>query len=406
MDKKTILKLSVVFALVYFFSTNGMASLPGLTINYLLKDVLQMTASQAAYFGAVTMLAWLVKPLWGIISDVFPIFGYRRKPWLMVTASGGAAVWFWLGLTPTYTVPLLIAAFMLSAMFYAFNDVAVDGLMVETGKPHGLTGRFQSVQWTAVYVASIIVGVAGGFAAEYFSAQTTFAMNGFFPLIVLLAVLFFVNEKRALDKREQVRESLRSLKEALRERKLWMVAFFMFFWTFSPSYGMPFFYFAVNTLKFGKVFLGAAATVGSVGALIGTLLYWKFSPKISTRRVLYVVIALGAITVLADLLYFAPFMLSSFYAPRVYALATALVLGILTGFSGLMVLNIAALICPKYSEGTVFATLTSFWNIGLAASGATGGFLFGLIGLQPLIVVSAAMTALAVFIVPYLELKD
>jgi MFS family permease len=406
MERKTIIKLSVVFALVYFFSTNGMASLPGLTINYLLKDVLKMTASQASYFSAVTMLAWLVKPLWGIISDVFPIFGYRRKPWLMITASGGAAVWFWLGATPSYTVEMLLAAFTLSAMFYAFNDVAVDGLMVETGKPYGLTGKFQAVQWTAVYLASIIVGVTGGLVAEYFSPQTTFTINGLFPLIVLLAIILFISEEKALSKREQVRTSLRALKEAMRERKLWLVAFFMFFWTFSPSYGMPFFYFATNTLKFGKMFLGTSATISSIGSLLGALLYWRYGSKIGARKVLYASIALGAVAALSDLLYFTPFMLNSFYAPRAYALAASFVLGILTGFSGLTVLNIAAIVAPKYSEGTVFAALTSFWNIGLSASAAAGGFLFDLIGLQPLIIVSAATTALAALVVPLLKLDN
>ena len=69
LSKQQILKLSVVFALIYFFSTNGLASLPGITISFLLKDTLLMTATQAAYFGAIITLGWVIKPIWGIISD-------------------------------------------------------------------------------------------------------------------------------------------------------------------------------------------------------------------------------------------------------------------------------------------------------------------------------------------------
>lgn len=405
MDRKTVLKLSVVFALVYFFSTNGLASLPGLTINYLLKDVLKMTASQASYFGAVTMLAWLVKPIWGLISDAFPIFGRRRKPYLILTALGGAGCWFLLGATQVYTVPFLIWIFILSAMFYAFNDVVVDGLMVETGKPHGLTGKFQSVQWAAVYAAQIIVGVTGGMAAAHLSPQTTFTLNAFFPLIVLAAVVLFVKETKALDEREQVRASLRALREAVHERKLWMAALFLFFWTFSPSFGAPFFFFAVDTLKFEKMFFGIVGTIGAVGSLLGALAFQKYGERLRTAKVLYWLIAISAIATLADLIYFTPFMLDSYYAPRAYAVAAGFLLAIMSAVSGLVVLNIAALVCPKYGEGTTFAALASCWNIGLSASAATGGWLFGIIGLEPLIAVSAAMTALAAFLVPLLGLN-
>ncbi|MBI4119778.1 MAG: PucC family protein, partial [Parcubacteria group bacterium] len=147
MDKKTAFRLSVVFGLIYFFSTNGLASLPGIAINFLLKDVLKMTASQSAYFGAVTLLGWVIKPLWGIISDAFPICGYRRKPYLVLTTLSAALIWLYLGRIENYTVAVLLALFTLSSTVYAFNDVVTDGLMVQTGKPHGLTGRFQSVQW-------------------------------------------------------------------------------------------------------------------------------------------------------------------------------------------------------------------------------------------------------------------
>lgn len=62
-SKKRIFQLSAVFALIYFFSPNGLASLPGLTISFLLKDVLKMTAEQASYFGAITIIGWAIKPL-------------------------------------------------------------------------------------------------------------------------------------------------------------------------------------------------------------------------------------------------------------------------------------------------------------------------------------------------------
>ncbi len=201
MDKKTALKLSMTFGLIYFFSTNGMASLPGLAVSYLLKDVLKMTASQAAYFGAVTMLGWVIKPIWGIISDAFPIFGYRRKSYLIITCLIAAGIWFVLGQIQNYTVIFLILAFTASNFAYAFNDVVCDGLMVETGKPNGLVPKFTSWQWGAVYTAEIFTSIAGGWVAVNLKNQTIFTINAIFPLIVLFSVLFLWNAVLLLCKR-------------------------------------------------------------------------------------------------------------------------------------------------------------------------------------------------------------
>lgn len=383
-----------------------MASLPELAVKYLLKDVLHMTASQAAYFGAVTMLGWVMKPVWGIISDAFPVYGYRRKSYLMATAFLSALVWFVLGQTQVYTVMFLIAVFTISSCAYAFNDVACDGLMVETGKPYNLTGTFQSWQWGAVYGAGIITSLAGGWVAEHLKNQTIFMINGVFPLLVLFLVLFLVKEEKHNDHKEQARASFAALKSASREKTLWLVALFLFFWKFSPSVGTPFFYYANDALKFDKMFFGVAGAVGGAAAVVGAMLFPYFSGKIKIKQLIYCSIALGVGTTLFDLIYFAPFILNNLWRARVVYLSSQAIFGFFEVVILLTLLNLSAIICPKYSEGTTFAALMSVWNLGEMGSAVLGGWLFDQIGLQPLIVVSAVFTALAWPLVRFLKLEN
>ena len=383
-----------------------MASLPGLTVSFLLKDVLKMTATAASYFAAVTLVGWAVKPLWGIISDAVPIFGSRRKSYLVFTAVLASIIWFSLGQTENHTVKLLLVLFTVSSAVYAFMDVVCDGLMVETGKPHNLTGRFQSIQWTSVYVASIITGFAGGWAAQNLKPQTVFSINAVFPIIILFSVLLFIKEDKPLKGREQFRKSLAALKEAFGTRTMWLLAFFLFFVAFSPSFGTPFFYYAVDHLKFDKIFFGIVGSVGAASAALGAILYAKFQSKLNTRRLIKLAIIVGIIATLFDLIYFTPFVTDHLERARIIYILSSAVLGIVGSVTFLVVLNAAALACPKYSEGTTFATLMSFWNIGLIGSGILGGFLFSKIGLQPLIFVSAIFTAAAWFVLPRLRFSD
>ncbi len=382
-----------------------MASLPGLTVSFLLKDVLKITATAASYFSAVTILGWAIKPLWGIISDTVPIAGYRRKPYLIITAILAAVIWFSLGQIENYTIKILLVLFTLSSFAYAFMDVIGDGLMVETGKPHNLTGRFQSIQWTAVYTASIITGVAGGWVAEHLKPQIVFSINAIFPLVVLLGVLL-LKETKALEYKEQVKTSLRALKESFSKPTLWLLAFFLFFWTFSPSFGAPFFYYAVDNLKFGKLFFGVVGSIGAAAAALGAVIYGKYQPKFRTRSLVKFAIIIGVIATLFDLVYFTPFITQHLERARMIYILSAAILGVIGSITFLVMLNAAALASPRYSEGTTFALLTSFWNIGLIGSDILGGYLFSKIGLQPLIWISAGFTAAAWLILPYLKFGD
>src|SRR3989338_9131252 len=155
MDNKTFIRFSIVFATVYFFSSNGLGALPNLSLNFLLKEKIKLDPSQLSYFLAVTHLAWIVKPLWGYISDSIPLFGSRRKSYLVLASGCAAAVWACLAMTQNYTVANLLTLVTVSYLAYAFQDVVTDGLMVEVGKPTGLTGRFQAIHWRAVYFSII-----------------------------------------------------------------------------------------------------------------------------------------------------------------------------------------------------------------------------------------------------------
>jgi len=59
----------------------GIASQP---IFFLLKDELHLSAAETAAFLATISIAWGIKPLYGLLSDFFPLFGYRRKSYLLL----------------------------------------------------------------------------------------------------------------------------------------------------------------------------------------------------------------------------------------------------------------------------------------------------------------------------------
>src|SRR5205823_1287831 len=76
-------------------------------------------------------------------------------------------------------------------------DVLTDAMMVENGRPRGLTGAFQSVQWACITVATVLVGLLGGYFAEHRSLQAAFLLAAAFPIVSLLMGVFLVREPRS-----------------------------------------------------------------------------------------------------------------------------------------------------------------------------------------------------------------
>jgi len=405
MKKSGWLPLAIVFGSVYFFSMNGLGALPALALNFLLKDKVGLTPGQMAYFQAVTLIAWVVKPLWGMISDLFPIFGSRRKSYLILTSLFTTAVWLILTFLPGYNAAKLLLLLMtLIDMAYAFQDVVTDGLMVETGQSLNMTGQFQSIQWSAVYIAMIITALAGGWVAELaqkgaLSYRNIFGMTAVFPVLTVLIVLFLVREP---SQSHPERVAQLGLRDIFRHRGLWILSAFLFLWTFSPSFGAPFFYYTVDVLKFSPSFLGILQAVTSAGALLGSVLYGLVFARFPVKQFLWIAVLVGIFATLSYFVYFVPWLIAHALLLKSLALGMNFFLGIASAVIFLALLNLAALTSPQYAGGTVFALLMSFYNLGQMGSSALGGFLFPKIGLQPLILISAAFSLPVLFLIPYL----
>lgn len=395
---------ALIFGLVYF--VQGMEGFSSLPINFLLKEVLKLSAASAAYFGVVTSIAWGIKPLFGIISDSFPFFGYRRKSYLFMTTLIAAAVWFTLGLTCQYDYTTILILLTISATAYAFTDVLCDGLMVETGKPLGLIDKFQSIQWASISIAIMFVSVGSGYALVYLRYQTIFLISTIFPLLVLCAVLLFLREARRDKPQEQRQETRTALREAIRNNALWIVALFLFLWNFSPSYGMPFFYYSVDTLKFSKIFLGYLDGISSGTGLIGAILFWRYSKRIAFRKIFVYMIAIGAAGLFLDLLYFIPYVAARPIAAQGIAILARIIFGAFNMVMLLTLLGLAARFCPKNAEGTIFAAFMAVLNFGSMGGQTVGAKLFEIIGLPPLIIVSGTFTLLTYALLPLLPIDE
>jgi len=387
-------RLSLFFAFAYFAQgftdlSSGLANLP---LQHLLKEHLGLSAAEAGFFWAVVGCGWTLKPLYGFVSDLLPLGGYHRKSYLIIMATLGFVGWLALFVSP-FQYSVLLTLCTLCAATLAFCDVMTDALMVDTGRPLGLTGSFQALQWAAMSLALVLAQFGGGYLSAYASSQTVFLTVSVFPLLTLLATVGLVQEPRVRINQDRQRDTVVALQAATRSRPLWLVISFLALWNFSPSLGTPLLYYQTDVLGFSKVFIGTLGALGNIGGMLGALWFFVSLHAVPLSRLLYISIALGVVSTLCFV--------------GLVGVKSAIVLffvsGLLTQITHLAVLDLAARSCPPRAEGTIFALLMSTLNISKSGGNILGGWVYDHTGLVPLILTSAAFTALCWCLVPLLH---
>jgi predicted MFS family arabinose efflux permease len=186
---------------------------------------------------------------------------------------------------------------------------------------------------------------------------------------------------------------------ALKLRELWLIALFLFVYYLNPGLGTPLYYHMTDDLKFSQEYIGMLGSIGSAGWILGALFYRRYLKGITAKSLLNLSIVLGVVATMAYLL--------------LWSEALAAIINFYNGFASVIAfvatLSLAADYCPQRSEGFAFAALMSVTNFTGALSENMGSFFYEHLfhrHLDPLIVVSAAFTAVAFAFVPFLRLGD
>lgn len=383
-------RLGLLFGVVYF--SQGMWYLPNQVITVAFKDQ-GLTPSQVANFFLISTIPWFIKPAYGLLSDFVPIFGRRRKSYFLLTCTLAAASGIWLAVMPEHSFWWMAAFFTIMGFGLAFTDVLTDALMVEAGRPLGLTGAFQAVQWACITGSAVLIGVVGGHLAETRQLHLAFGIAACFPLVSFAMALYFVHEAPSPRDAAAFRATTQAIREALSHRDVWMVAGFLFFYTFSPSFGPAFLYYQTDVLGFSQHFIGLLASLNSAASVLGAIVYAPLSRRMPLRRLLNGAIAVGVAGTLCYLV----------YRGRVSAIVIDTFFGGVGMIMQLAFLDLAAKACPRRVEATFFALLMSVYNAGSQLSQNVGAQLYERYGYTPLVWISATMTALAWVLVPLLD---
>lgn len=420
-----ITPVTVAILAVYF--VQGVLGLSRLAVSFYFKDELHLSPADAGALLSFSSLPWLVKPLYGFLSDGFPLFGYRRRSYLFLSGLLGCMSWIAFGTIVHDTSSALVCVIASSASV-AISDVVADSIVVEQsrvineessatqqkGEMYALdyiepvrtassseqstsnSADLQSLCWGSAAVGGILSAYFSGSLLQVVSPQQVFLITSIFPLLTACSALL-IDEKplssgnnnnnntnngvSITDFMSSVSVQVSDLWTTISRKSLYLPVLFIFLWQATPSAESAMFYFTTNDLKFQPELLGQIRLASSAASLLGVIGYRSWLKTIGIKDVIV------WSTIISVPLGLTQTLLTSHYnrvlgiPDALFALIDTVVLTVLGQVAFMPVLALAASLCPPGIEGTLFAALMSVYNASGALSGELGAVVTAALGI-------------------------
>jgi MFS family permease len=397
-NEPSVFRWAIVVGAGVFATTMTQPNVLRLPFQNLLKTDLHVSREVMASFFALATLAWNFKPVAGIFTDTVPLFGSRRKYYIVTSSLLAGALFLAVGIVPRTYTAILVTIMAMSCMAVVASTV-VGGLAVEVGQRDKATGRITSARYVVMNACTLIGGPLGGFLAARAFGYTAIT-GALIAISVVPFALWFIKEppipqKNKADAWADTKSKFRDqFKTLLHSRPLWIACGLLALIYISPGFSTPLYYYQVDTLKLSQQFIGTLALLAGAFGIVGALLYAVLCRKLSLRALLYISIIISTIGTACYV----------FYRSGTAAAVIESENGFLGTIAELALMDLASRATPKGSEGLGFALMMSVRNGCQSLSDIFGSYIIDhhILTFFNLVWLNAGTTAIIIVLIPFL----
>uniref|UniRef100_K3W649 Uncharacterized protein n=1 Tax=Globisporangium ultimum (strain ATCC 200006 / CBS 805.95 / DAOM BR144) TaxID=431595 RepID=K3W649_GLOUD len=373
------------------------------TIYPLMQSYLNSSGTQIVTASTLIALPWSFKVFYGILSDCVPIFGYRRRPYMVLGWLICFAMLLVMACSPIgdpyfsnpddaniapedyYLYPGIQDSFnldapnkggkyvllmMFSAFGYLMSDVCADAMVVHLAQrePENVRGSTQ----TAIYGTRTAMNVVGtmivGFAFNGKQYGGTFDWSLSFPalMIILTCCLvpvipitwFFIKEEKTT--RANFSDYMSQFWAFLQNRAVYQVIFYNFFsgviGNFSYTIGSPIQRYWVHVTPLNN---SVSSVLSNFVFMIGIFVVGKWGLHWNWR---WVVVWTGTLVIIVDLVV-TLMVVWDVYRNQWFWLGTPLAVEVPAGISFIISTFVTVELAGEGNEGAVYGLLTTVSNL-------------------------------------------
>eukprot|EP00192_Tetraselmis_astigmatica_P008973 CAMPEP_0117668706 /NCGR_PEP_ID=MMETSP0804-20121206/11702_1 /TAXON_ID=1074897 /ORGANISM="Tetraselmis astigmatica, Strain CCMP880" /LENGTH=686 /DNA_ID=CAMNT_0005476635 /DNA_START=38 /DNA_END=2099 /DNA_ORIENTATION=+ len=406
-----------VAGIVIGYIAQGMMTGGTLAIQYFFKDEVNVGPAQLATIKSLIALPWLIRPVYGLLSDCTPFFGYHRRSYLVasgVLACCAYVTWALKAQTAQVATVLWIAASFCTAMV----DVILDGASAEMGRgaTQAKAGAFQSLTRLSYAGGGLLVASITGYVIDHIGSRVVILVVGVFSLGACFAAclisdtpgggeplpdpsaykalapialeLFQDPEKQGVagdlssaalptpDSEEQVRirrrprtrmqKILRAMKSSLKQPRVLHPVLFVCLFMATPQTANAMFYFYTKKLA-------SAQFSSRVADVLSALVYAKFFKTVGIRTLFFWAPIMAALLGMTQLILVTGANAALGIPDQWLVLGDTIFIETITRTAMLHLMVLCSNICPAGCESTMFALIMALATGAHMGLGNLGG---------------------------------
>lgn len=368
---------------VYGISQGLSMGLSRVTMQYYMKDEQKIQPSEAQISMGVVRFPWVVKPLWGLLTDVLPLFGYRRRPYFIFAGLLGVISMLILSIANGLHLVPAVLALMTGSAGVAVADVTIDACITENSGSHpALASDMQSLCGLSSSIGALAGFIISGFLVHLVGSKGVFGLLTIPPALVVLVGLTIkesaVRNFSYSRVNEKFFDATRAMLTTLKSQHVWKPCLYMFlslslginiheglFYWYTDGKGGP---------LFSKEIVGSIYTIGALGSLCGVLLYQNKLKNRPYQDLLFWTQLLHCASGMLDLVLVLRLNLKFYIPDYLFVVFDEGVSHMIARIKWMPLLVLSSKLCPTGIEGTFFALLMSIDQVGMLTSTWTGGF--------------------------------
>lgn len=425
------------------FLTKGFArEFSGKAEPYLYR-LYHVPATQMQIYQGVTQLPWAMKPIIGLVSDICPIQGYNKAPYMIITSVFGVASFLYIGVSPVSALPvgLLVICFIFIQLQGSTADLLTEAKYAEKMRQNPKNGpALLTYVWFGMQVGMLMAVLFSGVAIARFGPHNVYLLAALPATVVLVPVALNYLEESPLSKR-QVSEAWSRFMAQGETVVLCMLmlcgtlmltfvglttsshgthitgivaifvacvilvgfsvllspviakfnAFSLLQSSMSLSVGGAAFYFFTDTPEqypegphFSPFFFNSVVgVVSSIVSLFGIYCYQRFMSTWTYRNILLATNVAYSLICLPDIILFTRYNLKLGIPDHVFMLGATVAQTIIYQWQWMPQVVILSNLCPKGMEATMYALLAGCHNLGGTIAANCGAIVLDLLGCTP-----------------------
>ncbi|WOL06445.1 putative folate-biopterin transporter 2 isoform X1 [Canna indica] len=373
---------------VYGISQGMGGSISRVATDYYWKDVQSVQPSAAQVYHGITSIPWIVKPLWGLLTDVLPMAGYKRRPYFILSGLLGIVSMLTLSLHSKLHVMFALLAMTAGSASVAIADVTIDARVAQNSINHpSLAADMQSLCGSSVSIGRLLGYSISGLLVHAIGSQGALGLLSI-PSVLVLLVGITLKEAHVPNFAygqvfEKLNQASRSMWTTLQCPYVWRPCVYMYTslaLSLNIHEGMFYWYTdKISGPSFSQEAIGFIFSIASLGSLIAVVLYQNFLKDHPFRRLLFWAQLLSGIAGMCDLVLVLRLNLKFGLPDYFFAVIDESVSRMIIQLKWMPLLVLSSKLCPTGIEGTFFALLMSIDNSGLLTASWLGGLLLHLL---------------------------